>query len=176
MHRQLAAECEVPGEPEGTTGGWPDAAARDGILVLDSESGVVLDSNPFLTEILGYPQEKLLGRTLRGLGLLGYSAYGNTLFEKVRRDGCVRCATLRLKTLDGRCILAEFVGNAYRMDGRNVVQFNVGKVRECPLLTRGAAAAAGAGAGAVGTGHGSVVSTELCPRLRIGYGHVSDAN
>lgn len=137
MYHQVTAECGVPHESEFPAGQWPDAADRDGILVLDSKNAVIVDSNPFLTEILGYPREKLLGRSLRGTGLLADSVHGDTLFEKVRREGYVRCPALRLKARDGRCVLVDFVGNAYRVDDRIVVQFNVGRVRECSLLKRG---------------------------------------
>jgi PAS domain S-box-containing protein len=141
MQHQVSAECEASREPDGAAGRPTDGPARDGILILDSESALVVDSNPFLTEILGYPREELLGRTLRGLGFLGYSVHGDTLFEKVRREGYVRCTALRLKTCGGRCILVEFVGNAYHVDNKMVVQFNVGNVRACPLLERGDARA-----------------------------------
>jgi PAS domain S-box-containing protein len=30
-------------------------AAKDGILILDAETGVVVDVNPFLVEMLGFP-------------------------------------------------------------------------------------------------------------------------
>lgn len=107
-------------------------AARDGILVLDSESGVIVDSNPFLAEILGCPREELLGRPLGDIGLLGYCLRCDMLLEKVRRDGYCRCGSVPLNTRDGRRIFVEFVGNSYRSDGRTMVQFNVGDVRERP--------------------------------------------
>lgn len=39
-------------------------AAQDGILILDAESGRVLDVNPFLTATLGYTYPQVVGRTL----------------------------------------------------------------------------------------------------------------
>jgi PAS domain S-box-containing protein len=104
--------------------------ARDGILVLDSESGRIVETNPFLTEILGCSRDDLLGRGLEDIGLTSYCLRCVSLLEKVRREGYCRCESLPLKTRDGRSIFVEFVGNSYRMDDRTMVQFNVGEVRE----------------------------------------------
>ncbi len=44
-------------------------AARDGILILDSETGMIVDVNPFLIEMLGYSCEELTGKRIWDLGL-----------------------------------------------------------------------------------------------------------
>jgi PAS domain S-box-containing protein len=105
-------------------------AAREGILVLDSESGLIVETNPFLTEILGCSREELLGKTLGEIGLPGLCLRCDSLLEKVRRDGYSRCDTLPLKTRDGRSLFVEFVGTSYRVDRKTMFQFNVGEVRE----------------------------------------------
>ena len=43
-------------------------AARDGILILDAETGVVKDVNPFLVEMLGIRAEEIIGKELWELG------------------------------------------------------------------------------------------------------------
>jgi PAS domain S-box-containing protein len=45
-------------------------AARDGILIVDSEHGKITDANPFMTELLGYSHDELLGKELWEIGLL----------------------------------------------------------------------------------------------------------
>ena len=42
--------------------------ARDGILILDAETGQVVDANPFMKELLGYSQEEFLGKKLWEIG------------------------------------------------------------------------------------------------------------
>ena len=37
-------------------------SAKDGILILDAETGMVVDANPFLTELLGFSREEFLGK------------------------------------------------------------------------------------------------------------------
>ena len=40
--------------------------ARDGILILDAQSGMITDVNPFLTTLLDYSREDFLGKTPLG--------------------------------------------------------------------------------------------------------------
>ena len=42
--------------------------AKDGILILDAGTGMVMDVNPFLIEKLGFPREALLGKKSGNLG------------------------------------------------------------------------------------------------------------
>ena len=37
-------------------------SAKDGILILDAETGMIVDVNPFLIELLGFPREAFLGK------------------------------------------------------------------------------------------------------------------
>jgi PAS domain S-box-containing protein len=109
---------------------WTDVeAARDGILVLDSKSGLIVETNPFLLDILGCSREELLGKPLVEIGLPGFCLRCDTLLENVRREGYCRCGSMPLKTRDGRRIFVEFVGTSYRVDSKTMVQFNVGEVR-----------------------------------------------
>src|SRR5271154_2965407 len=42
--------------------------AKDGILILDAETGKVIDANPFMTTLLGYAQAEFLGKELWQIG------------------------------------------------------------------------------------------------------------
>jgi PAS domain S-box-containing protein len=42
--------------------------AKDGILLLDADSGQITDVNPFIAELLGYTQVELLGKKLWEIG------------------------------------------------------------------------------------------------------------
>jgi len=98
---------------------------RDGILILDAERGVVEETNPFLSELLGYPREELLGRSYRDLGFLGDKARGAALYEQVLRDGYVRCDRMPLRVRDDGTVFAEVVGNSYMADDKKIIQFNI---------------------------------------------------
>jgi PAS domain S-box-containing protein len=98
---------------------------RDGILILDSECGCVLEVNPILTELLGFSREKLRGRRIGDLGVFGDKAQAEALFEKVRCEGYAICPDLTLRTSGGDRIPVEFVGNSYLVDRKAVIQFNL---------------------------------------------------
>lgn len=98
---------------------------RDGILILDSECGCVLEVNLFLTEFLGFSREKLRGRRIGDLGVFGDKAQAEALFEKVRCEGYAYCPDLMLQTSGGDKIPVEFLGNSYLVDRKAVIQFNM---------------------------------------------------
>src|ERR1041385_3727196 len=43
--------------------------AKDGILILDADTGKVIDANPFMTALLGYSHDEFLGKELWEIGL-----------------------------------------------------------------------------------------------------------
>src|SRR4029453_14221399 len=42
--------------------------AKDGILLLDADTGRITDVNPFLEDLLGYSHDELIGRALAETG------------------------------------------------------------------------------------------------------------
>jgi PAS domain S-box-containing protein len=63
--------------------------ARDGILILDSEWGKVTDANPFMTELLGYSHDELLGKELWEIGLLKGKAASQQAFQQLKNEGYI---------------------------------------------------------------------------------------
>ena len=43
--------------------------AQDGILILDANTGKIIDVNPFLLDLLNYPFENMIGQRLWEIGL-----------------------------------------------------------------------------------------------------------
>lgn len=103
---------------------------RDGILILDAEQAVIEQANPFVSELLGYSRDELVGRSFRELGIFANRAQGEAIFERVRRDGYVRCDVLPLRVRGDGGVFAEFVGTSYLVDSRTVIAFNVRGVSE----------------------------------------------
>ncbi len=100
-------------------------AAKDGILILDAETGAIVDANPFLLDLLGYSQEELLGKHLWEIGLFKDIAESKIAFAELQAKEYVRYEDLPLKTSNGRKINVEFVSNIYRVDGQKVIQCNI---------------------------------------------------
>lgn len=96
--------------------------ALDGILILNADTGQIEDVNPFLTELVGYTREQLLGNKLWEIGpFKGTQAYEEA-FRALQREAYVRYDDLSLVTCAGQSISVEFFGNVYRVDGRRVIQ------------------------------------------------------
>ena len=61
-------------------------AARDGILILDPGTRKITDANPFMSELLGYPHEELLGKELWEIGLLKDETASRAAFQRVAEE------------------------------------------------------------------------------------------
>jgi PAS domain S-box-containing protein len=99
--------------------------AQDGILIIDADTRRTFDANPFLTELLGYPREELVGKELWEIGLLRDVEASKVAFQELQTKGYMRYEDLPLQTKDGRRIDVEFVSNVYPVDGRPVIQCNI---------------------------------------------------
>ncbi|MGA3141862.1 MAG: PAS domain S-box protein [Verrucomicrobiota bacterium] len=100
-------------------------AARDGILILDAETGMILDVNPFLIELLGYSREAFLGTKVWELGFFKDIVANQDNFEELQQKGYLRYEDLPLETSDGRRIEVEFVSNVYLVNHQKVIQCNI---------------------------------------------------
>jgi PAS domain S-box-containing protein len=100
-------------------------SAKDGILILDAETGMVVNVNPFLIELLGYSHERFIGKAIWNLGFLKDVIASQDKFAELQRQEYVRYEDLPLETADGRRIEVEFVSNVYLIDHKKVIQCNI---------------------------------------------------
>lgn len=100
-------------------------SAKDGILILNAETGKVVDVNPFLLKLLGYSYEAIVGRHIWELGLLKDVAASKDAFRSLKEHTYIRYENLPLETSDGQPIFVEFVSNVYRVDDGKVIQCNI---------------------------------------------------
>ena len=117
-------------------------AARDGVLLLDPGTGKITDANPFMTELLGYPRERLLGMELYEIGLLKDEVASRATFKMLKAGQEVRYENLPLERQDGRHQEVEVVANLYQENGRDVIQCNVRDITERKRAERALATAA----------------------------------
>lgn len=99
--------------------------AKDGILILDAHTGIVVDVNPYLSELLGLSYDQVLGRKVWELGFLKDVAASRENFLELKRHEYIRYDDLPLETADGLRIDAEFVSNVYQVNGDLVIQCNI---------------------------------------------------
>lgn len=100
-------------------------AAQDGILILDADTGMINDANPFLIEMLGYSKEEILGKKLWEIGAFKDIKASQKSFLELQTKEYVRYEDLPLQTKDGRSINVEFVSNVYSVDQKRVIQCNI---------------------------------------------------
>ena len=105
-------------------------AAKDGILILDCETGRIDDVNPFLCKLLGFSRDEILDKTVGELSPFKDIESNQAMLERLQRHGYVRYEDLPLETRDGRHIAVEFVCNVYQAGDTNVIQCNVRDITE----------------------------------------------
>src|SRR6202023_2096855 len=99
--------------------------AQDGILILDADSGKIIDVNPFLLDLLDFPFESVIGLQLWEIGLFKDIAANQAAFEKLQAEEYIRYENLPLRTKTGKEIQVEFVSNVYFVGPAKVIQCNI---------------------------------------------------
>jgi two-component system CheB/CheR fusion protein len=97
-------------------------SAKDGILILDAETGIIVDVNPFLIEMLGYSKEQLVGKAIWDIGFLHDILANKDNFLVLQQKEIIRYENLPLETAGGQRINVEFISNLYLIDNQKVIQ------------------------------------------------------
>ncbi|HET9911557.1 MAG TPA: sigma 54-interacting transcriptional regulator, partial [Anaerolineales bacterium] len=108
--------------------------SKDGILILDAETGQISDVNPFLVEMLGYSHDEFLGKKLWEIGPFKNKDATEAIFLGLQGSGYVRYEDLPLETKEGYQIAVEFVCNAYLVNHHKVIQCNIRDITERKLM------------------------------------------
>jgi PAS domain S-box-containing protein len=104
--------------------------AQDGILILDADTGQVVDANPFMKDLLGYSQAEFLGRKLWEIGPFKGAGASKITFTELQHADRIRYEGLPLETKDGRRVEVEFISNAYLVDQKRLIQCNIRNITE----------------------------------------------
>ncbi len=99
--------------------------AQDAILILNGDTGQIIDANPFIKDLLGYSLEELQGKNLWEIGELKDAPASKIIYRQLQDSGYVRYDHLPLVTKDGRSVDVEVVANAYQVDHMKVIQCNI---------------------------------------------------
>jgi PAS domain S-box-containing protein len=127
LQRDLAERESLEGARTASERGYRRLfeSAKDGILILDAQTGMVVDVNPFLLQLLGYSHEQFLGKAIWDLGLFRDVIANQDKFLELQRQEYVRYEHLPLASADGRRIDVEFVSNVYLVGHSRVMQCNI---------------------------------------------------
>jgi PAS domain S-box-containing protein len=100
-------------------------ATQDGVLILDATTGMILDVNPFMIELLGYSHEVFLGKKVWELGFFKDLIANEHNFAELLKKNYLRYEDLALETHDGQRIEVEFTSHVYLVKNHKVIQYNI---------------------------------------------------
>ena len=100
-------------------------SARDGILILNGNSGKIVDVNPYLIELLRYPREELIGKELWQIGTVEDINESKAAMVELQERDFVRYQDLPLESSEGTVTQVEVVANGYLEGDKRVIQCNI---------------------------------------------------
>jgi PAS domain S-box-containing protein len=104
--------------------------AQDGILLLDAETGEIINVNPYLVELLGYSHEQFTGKSIWELGTFKDIVPDRDSYLELQRQEYIRYDDLPLTTGDGRQIYVEFISNSYIAGQKKLMQCTIRNTTE----------------------------------------------
>jgi len=111
-------------------------AAPDGILILSAETGRIEDANAFMTELLGYTHDQLVGKELWEIGVFNDIENSQVAVRHLQRHGASRYDNLPLESRAGERREVEVVSKIYKEDGRDVIQCNIRDITDRKRIER----------------------------------------
>jgi len=105
-------------------------SAQDGILILNAETGMIDDVNPFLIQMLGYTREEFIQKKLWELSAFKDVEASRLAFETLQDNEYIRYEDLPLKAKNGKLLQVEFVSNVYQVGSEKVIQCNIRDITE----------------------------------------------
>ena len=102
--------------------------AKDGIFLLDAETGQITEANPYLIDLLGYSHGELVGKKLWEIGPFKDIEASRSAFQELQQREYIRYEDLPLKAKDGRRVEVEFVSNVYTVGDKRVIQCNIREI------------------------------------------------
>jgi PAS domain S-box-containing protein len=118
--------------------------AKDGILILDTTVGTIIEANPFICGLLGYDLDEILGKELWEISLFRDKDASQAAYQELLANGYIRYEHLPLRTKSGEEVEVEFVSNLYIVGDRQVAQCNIRDITQRSRLERQAKAQAAA--------------------------------
>ena len=104
--------------------------AQDGILLVDFDSGMILDVNKFLIDMLSYTKKDFLKKHLWEVGAFKDIAASKKNFSILQNKKYIRFEDLPLETKTGDKVDVEFVSNVYQVGGVKVIQCNIRNIMD----------------------------------------------
>ena len=105
-------------------------SAKDGILILEANTGFIIDVNQFLIDLLGYSKEQFINKAIWDIGFFSDIVESKENYLELLKNEYIRYDDLPLRTTRGKSIHVEFVSNVYIEGDKKVVQCNIRDITE----------------------------------------------
>ena len=100
--------------------------SKDGILLIDKQSGSVINVNPAIVELLGYSREEMIGKKLKDIDLFKDIEDVQGMIQKLDKAGFIYYDDVPLETKRGHSIDTEI----YLVNRARLMQFNIRDITE----------------------------------------------
>jgi PAS domain S-box-containing protein len=104
--------------------------AKDGILILDFETGNITDANPYIIQIIDYPLKEIIGKKLWEIGLFSNKEESELAFTDLKTNGYIRFEDMPIQKRNGKITEVEFICNVYSANNTKVIQCNIRDITE----------------------------------------------
>lgn len=105
-------------------------AAQDGILIVDAQSGAIIDANPFFAKLLGIPLVDVVGNPFWDVCTFSDPEVCRSIYRQVLAKNQVHYDDLLLNTTEGFGVHVEVSANLYLVRGNQVVQCHIRDIRQ----------------------------------------------
>ena len=100
-------------------------ASQEGILILDYQSGKIVDANPHITQLMGFSLEEVVGKELWENGFIMDKELARKAYLELQTKNYIRYSDLPLQHKSGKIIDVEFLSYVYDVGDKKAIQCNI---------------------------------------------------
>jgi PAS domain S-box-containing protein len=105
-------------------------SAKDGILILNFNTGKIVDANPFIIKMIDQTLQDVKGKKLWQIGLFSNREQSESAFRELKKNNYIRFEDMPIQRKDGSITEVEFISNVYLENGSKVIQCNIRDITE----------------------------------------------
>ncbi len=111
-------------------------AAQEGILILDYKSGKIVDANPYITHLMGFSLDEILGKKLWEIGFILDNELAQQAYLELQTKNYIRYSDLPLQHKTGKIIEVEFLSYVYNVGDKKAIQSNIRDITDQKKLEK----------------------------------------
>jgi two-component system CheB/CheR fusion protein len=105
--------------------------SKDGMLILNAKTGMILAVNPFMMELLGFSKEQFLKKAIWEISPLNDLIGNQEKFSELQVKKYVRYKNLPIETAGGKKVNVEFISSVYLSENKEKIQCQI-RIRSKP--------------------------------------------